>query len=65
MKKEISKSYAMDSLSDRRWQTYRKIMFRETAEECWTGVKRWNNHPYPNTKITRGVYYTVDDFIRD
>lgn len=37
MKKEISKSYAMDSLSDLRWQTYRKIMFRRIALECWTG----------------------------
>lgn len=77
--KEISKSYAMDSLSDKRWQTFRKIMIRETAFEAWTGIKRWNNHPQPNTKITRnhskgvwrnketgkavGYYCSVDDFI--
>ena len=65
-RKEISKSYAMDSLSDKRWQTFRKILFRETALEAWTGKKRWNNHPYPNTKIERNGYVcTFEDFTRD
>jgi len=57
--KQISKSYAMDSLSDRRWQTYRKIMIREKAFEAWTGVERWKKETH------KELVCTVWDFLRD